>query len=175
MWLCARGCNSQGCQQEEAECTQGSAISTSPAVFHKAINNFVQDCPQLFDGEWGQVGELQQLYTFSWGPGHGFTFKASKVEKIFTKEEIQQDQYANEKMFNLFRKWRNDKSNNEKPYCSWQMTKELKKLTIPRDHEDVVKHTFLYIINRRDIMSCWCFFQYLSIYLIYHLSLSTSI
>lgn len=47
---------------------RGSALSSSPAVFHKVMNNFVQDLlkqgradPQVFDGEWGQVGQLRQL------------------------------------------------------------------------------------------------------------------
>lgn len=45
-----------------------SALSSSPAVFHKVMNNFVQDLlkqggadPQVFDGEWGQVRQLWQL------------------------------------------------------------------------------------------------------------------
>lgn len=62
MALC-KGCNFQDGQQVEAECTQVSGLSGSPAVFHKVMHNFVQDLlkqgradPQVLDGKWGQVG-----------------------------------------------------------------------------------------------------------------------
>ena len=45
-----------------------SVPSHSPAVFHKVMNNFVQDLlkqgradPQVLDGKWGQVGQFWQL------------------------------------------------------------------------------------------------------------------
>lgn len=58
-----KGCNFHECQQVEAECTQVFGLSSSPAVFHKVMHNFVQNLlkqgradPQVLDGKWGQVG-----------------------------------------------------------------------------------------------------------------------
>lgn len=51
-----------------AEHTQESSLSSSPAVFHQVMHNFVQHLlkqgsanPQVLDGEWGQVGQLRKL------------------------------------------------------------------------------------------------------------------